>query len=47
MVHLMNQRGILEPSETSMRENFCKIVNGYKPLITFAKRLHRRCSTWF
>ena len=35
----------LEPSQTSMI--FAKIVNGYKWLTVFTKKLHLRCSTWF
>ena len=28
-----------------MMENFCEIINGYKPLAMFTKRLNRRCFT--
>ena len=34
----------LELSQTSTRELFCKkIVNGWKLLTIFTKKLHRRC----
>ena len=37
----------LEPSQTCTRELFAKIVNDCKLLTIFAKKLHRRYSTWF
>ena len=36
-----------EPCQVSKVELFAKIVNGWKPLIIFAKKLHLRCLTGF
>ena len=36
-----------EPSRTSAMELFAKMISDYNPLIIFAKKLHRRCSTGF
>ena len=34
-----------EPCETSKMELSVKIVNGFKPLITFATKIYLRCLT--
>ena len=40
-------KAYLEPSRTCTMEFFGRIVNGFKPLTIFAKKLHRRFSTGF
>ena len=47
MVHLMNQRHIYNPVKQLRGSVFAKIVDGYNSLTIFAKKLHRRYSTWF
>ena len=41
------QEAYIEPSRTYTMEFFAKIVNGFKLVIIFSKKLHRRCSTRF
>ena len=47
MVRLMNETRIWNLVKHLLQGVFAKIENGYKPLTIFAKKLNRRCSTWF
>ena len=47
MVRLMNETRIWNLVKHLLGDVFAKIENSYKPLTIFAKKLNRRCSTWF